>query len=61
MDAHENFEETVGWLLHKNVEDGTQCLMAESYNKCRLIPGLTKSNIKDKTEKDETSWTLHQA
>ena len=47
MNAHENFEETVVWLLHKNVEDGTPCLMAESYNKCRLIPGLTKSNIKD--------------
>ena len=47
MNAHENFEETVGWLLHKNVEDGTPCLIAESYNKCRLIPGLTKSNIKD--------------
>ena len=26
-----------------------------------LYLGLTKSNIKDTTEKDETSWKLHQA
>ena len=46
MDAHENFEETVGLLLHKNVEDALNVSWQSRTTNADLFQGLPKVTSK---------------